>query len=270
MGYIKGSKTIFSTFGTKVTKGGAYQDEWSADFAESERQKTLNLFNSNTITSGYSLNSSNGELLSDNLWYVSDYINVQGLPTIIVSGLRDSGRSNCFYDENKNYISTFNAITGTVIVPSNAVYMRINGLLSQLGDGYTIISQGEIVHENIINGMNGVELWENPSERASFPTQTISLLNSFLNFDYLILEYEAYVPTDDTVNCRAYKYFRPFVNGSLEVLSGGWDSGTRYIKARSFKFISETQIEVARGYQEDVNNDRMVVPMRIYGVKKGV
>jgi hypothetical protein len=58
--------------------------------------------------------------------------------------------------------------------------------------------------------------------------------------------------------------------GSLEVLSGGWDSGERAIKARSFKFISETQIEVASGYQEGTNNDRMVVPMRIYGIKKGV
>lgn len=31
MAYINGSQTIFSTIGTKVTKGGAYQSEWSAD-----------------------------------------------------------------------------------------------------------------------------------------------------------------------------------------------------------------------------------------------
>ena len=239
-------------------------------YAESERQKTLNLFNSNTITSGYSLNSSNGDLLEDSLWYVSDYINVQGLPAVIISGLRDSGRSNCFYDVNHQYISTFNAITGTIIVPSNAVYMRINGILSQLGEEYTIISQGNIVHENIIQGMAGVELWNNPNKSSSFPSQTITLSSSFANFDYLILEYEAYVPTNGVVNCRAYKYFRPMGGGSLEVLSGGWDNGERYIKARAFKFISETQIEVASGYQEGTNNDRMVVPMRIYGVKKGV
>lgn len=256
--------------GTPVTLNGEVLSTWSADFSESERQKTLNMFNANTVTRGYSLSSSNGENLSDALWYVSDYINVQGLSAVVISGIRDSGQSNCFYDANKTFISTYKAITGYIPIPSNAVYMRINGIQSQLGDGYTIISQGDIVHNNIIKGMNGVELWNNPNKSSSFPSQTITLSSSFANFDYLILEYEAYVPTNGVVNCRAYKYFRPMGGGSLEVLSGGWDSGERYIKARALKLISETQIEVASGYQEGTNNDRMIVPMRIYGIKKGV
>lgn len=259
-----------SSYYTKIETEDIINNNVNVKFAESERQKTLNLFDVNTVVRGYSLSGSTGELLSDALWYVSDYINVQGLQTIIISGLRDSGRSNCFYDENGNYISTFNAITGTVIVPSNAVCMRINGLQSQLEDGYTIISQGDIIHENVIQGMNGVVLWENPNKKSPFTPQTITLSASISNFDYLILEYEAYMPANDVYNCRQYSYFRPIVDGSVEVLSGGWDDYTRYIKARAFKIASETQIQVYTGWQEDAINDRMIVPLKIFGVKKGV
>ena len=241
------------------------------EFAESERQKLLNKFNSSTVTRGYSLSSADGSMVSDSIWYVSDYINVRGLKGVIIEGNRDSGQSNCFYDENKNFISTYKAIKGYVPVPSNAVYLRINGLLSQLsGSGYTYISQGDIMHNDTIQGIAGVTLWENPNKKSPFTPQTITLSNSIANFDYLVLEYEAYMPANDVYNCRQYSYFRPIVDGAVEVLSGGWDEGTRYIKARSFKIKSETQIEAYTGWQEDAINDRMIVPLKIFGIKKGV
>lgn len=259
-----------SDYYTKSETDDNINNNVNVKFSESERQKTLNLFDVNTITRGYSLSSATGENLSDSIWYVSDYINVQGLSSVIISGLRDSGQSNCFYDESKTFISTYKAITGYVPVPSNAVYMRINGLISQLGDGYTIITQGDIVHNNTIQGINGVTLWENPNKKSPFTPQTITLSNSIANFDYLILEYEAYMPANEVYNCRQYSYFRPIVDGSVEVLSGGWDDYTRYIKARALKITSETQIQVYTGWQEDAINDRMVVPLKIFGVKKGV
>lgn len=238
-------------------------------FAESERQKTLNLFDVNTITSGYSLSSATGENTSDSLWYVSDYIDVQGLSSVIISGLRDSGQSNCFYDASKTFISTYKAITGYVPVPSNAAYMRINGIQSQLGDEYTIITQGDIVHNNIIQGMAGVELWNNPNKTATFPSQTITLSSSFANFDYLRLEYEQILPGDGTINCRQYIDFRPFVNGNLEILAGIYD-GSRYLKSRALKIVGETQVQFSSAFQEGNSDDRAMVPMRIYGIKKGV
>ena len=263
-------ETDLSEYYTKSETDDEITNNVNVKFAESERQKTLNLFDVNTITRGYSLSSATGENLSDALWYVSDYINVQGLSAVIISGIRDSGQSNCFYDASKTFISTYKAITGYVPVPSNAVYMRINGLISQLGDGYTFITQGNMVHENIINGINGVELWDNPNKKSPFAPQIITLSNSIANFDYLILEYEAYMPANEVYNCRQYSYFRPIVDGAVEVLSGGWDDYTRYIKARALKIVSETQIHVYTGWQEDAINDRMVVPLKIFGVKKGV
>lgn len=131
-------------------------------------------------------------------------------------------------------------------------------------------TDGAIVHENIIQGMAGVVLWSNPSPKSSFSSQTITLSSGISNFDYLMLEYEAYVPGNDIYNCLQYYYFKPIINGSASCLSGGWDSGTRYIQSRSFKVVSETQIEFADGYQEGEVNNRMDVPMRILGIKKGV
>ena len=252
------------------TLGLSDTNKTALTFANNEREKLLNLFDTNAVTRGYSLSSSNGENLPDALWYVSDYINVQGLSSVIISGIRDSGQSNCFYDANKTFISTYKAIKGYIPVPSNAVYMRINGLISQLGDGYTNISLGDIVHNSIIQGIAGVVLWENPNKKEAFTPQTITMSNSLANFDYCALEYETVVPNNEVYNCRQYSYFRPIVGGNVENLQGGWDSGTRYIKARAFKVLSETTIDMYTGWQEGTINDRMMVPLRIIGYKKGV
>jgi hypothetical protein len=128
---------------------------------------------------------------------------------------------------------------------------------------------GAIVHENIIQGMAGVELWSNPSPKTSFPRQTITLSSRISNFDYLRLEYEQVVPSNEVVNCRQFVDFRPFVNGNLELLAGVYD-GSRYLKSRSLNIVSETQVLFGSAFQEGTSNDKMMVPMRIYGIKKGV
>lgn len=244
-------------------------DRESLDYIDFDRKKTDNLFDRNNINSGSSLNSSTGELISDALWYVSDYMYVGDKKSILITGLRGSGGSNCFYDENKNYMSTYNAITGFIPVPNGAKYLRINGLLSQLGEGYTVVSQGELLHKNVIEGLNGFVLWENGNKTANFPSQTVTLSNKIGNFDYLRLEYGQVVPDNNLLNCRGYIDFRPFVSGNFEILCGTYD-GARYLKTRSLNVVSETQIKFSSAFQEGSNNDRVVVPMRIYGIKRGV
>lgn len=155
---------------------------------------------------------------------------------------------------------------------SETVSEIVNNINVKFAESERIKSEtdGAIVHENIIQGMAGVVLWSNPSPKTSFSSQTITLSSGISNFDYLMLEYEAYIPSNEVYNCRQYSYFKPIINGSAEFLSGGWDSGTRYIKARALKVVSETQIQVYTGWQEDAINDRMVVPLKIFGIKKGV
>jgi len=65
MAYINGSQTFFSTLGTKVMKDGVYQGEWSADFAEAERQKSKNLYDatiSERTQSGITVSADTGKL----------------------------------------------------------------------------------------------------------------------------------------------------------------------------------------------------------------
>ena len=131
-------------------------------------------------------------------------------------------------------------------------------------------TDGAIVHENIIQGMAGVVLWENPNKKVAFPSQTITLSSSFANFDYLRLEYEQIVPADGTTNCRQYIDFKPFVSGNLEILCGTYYGTERYLKSRTLKCMNETQIRFDGAFQEGSSEDRAVVPMRIYGIKKGV
>lgn len=245
-------------------------DRENLDYIDFDRKKTDNLFDDSNIIRESSLNSSNGELIPNASWYVSDYMYVGDTKSILITGLRNSGGSNCFYDENKNYMSTYNAITGFIPVPNGAKYLRINGLLSQLGEGYTVVSQGELLHKNVIDGLNGFLLWENGNKVESFPAQTITLSNKIGNFDYLRMEYSQYSPDNGVLNCWKYVDFIPFVSGHLEILSGGYDGGIRYIKARSLKIKNDTQIEFAGGVQENADHNRMIVPIRIYGIKNGV
>ena len=122
---------------------------------------------------------------------------------------------------------------------------------------------GAIVH-------SGVELWENPNKQSGFSPQTITLSDNIENFSHLCLEFVSYVPSSAQINCSTLKYFKPVVGGDLEVSTGGWDSGVRYFKARALKCVSSNQISFLEGFQEDAVNDRVIVPMKIYGIKFGV
>lgn len=96
-------------------------------------QKGKNLFNKNDVVYGYELNGGDGSATKNELDFVSDYIKVYPGQTLYKSGAI-AGISNCFYDENKKFISTVRLISGVISVPTtNSIsYMRINGLLTDL------------------------------------------------------------------------------------------------------------------------------------------
>ena len=104
------------------------------NFAESERQKSKNLFNKDGILRGKEIVSNTGGVIDNSNYWVSDYINIKGMSNLYLSGPRTDGRSNCYYDENKNFISVerLENCVGLLTPPSNAVYMRFNGYLHEL------------------------------------------------------------------------------------------------------------------------------------------
>ena len=94
-----------------------------------------NLFDVNSITSGYELDVNTGNLSGNAQFYTSDYIEVKpNTSYFISSSVKSVGSSNWFYDENKTPLVKFSQVKGEVIVPNNAQikYIRFNGLLTQL------------------------------------------------------------------------------------------------------------------------------------------
>lgn len=93
---------------------------------------TRNLFDKSRAIKGFELNNSQGGTIANLTWFVSDYISVVGINTLTISGKVSGGASNCFYDNNHNFISTVIMLNGAFQVPSGATYMRFNGLLTEI------------------------------------------------------------------------------------------------------------------------------------------
>lgn len=91
------------------------------------------MFNRNDVMYGYELNGGDGSVTKNEEYFVSDYIKVYPGQKLYKSG-SSAGTSNCFYDENKNFISTVRLVGGVISVPTtNSIsYMRTNGLLTDL------------------------------------------------------------------------------------------------------------------------------------------
>lgn len=104
--------------------------------------ENVNLFDKDSAFIGYELDGNNGQIHENSMWYSSDYIPVEELQTYYLSGEKTGGQSNCFYDENKIFLSTQRlVITGAIETPENAKYMRINGFISEL-DNHIKIEKG--------------------------------------------------------------------------------------------------------------------------------
>lgn len=89
-----------------------------------------NLFNPYTVIRDKELGDS-GQLLDKSDWFVSDYINVSELSSVVISG-KSGGQTNAFFNANKQFISQTLLAEGTVSVPSGAVYLRINAPITSL------------------------------------------------------------------------------------------------------------------------------------------
>lgn len=161
-----------------ITSGGVH-DYPAVTFAESERQKSKNLFNKDAIIQGYELNGTTGQNSANSSCYVSEYINIQDMSSLYISGTRTYGKGFCYYDSSKTFISTerLGATTGKLTPPTNAVYIRINGYLTELDDiqleqGSIATDyqpyNGAIVHEKDIADVEHIEvLYDKSSSDAN-------------------------------------------------------------------------------------------------------
>ena len=174
---IKAPFTLFSPEGhseqesTSIADG----DEYDSPSPEHEQPiksagENVNLFDKDNVSNGYL--KSDGTIATVSTFRVSDYIDVSNFDNITISGNYGVSELNCFYDENKTFVSSFGMGTLTVntkSVPSNAKYVRVTvrqDVLEQykLEKGstatpYSPFGMGSIT-EKIVNG-NLLEITEN-------------------------------------------------------------------------------------------------------------
>lgn len=87
--------------------------------------KTKNLFDKYHGEDGYL--TSSGNVVSNPDHIVSDYIDIDGISNITISGSQGSGLENCFYNSSKTVIGHFSisSASTTQEVPSGTKYIRL-------------------------------------------------------------------------------------------------------------------------------------------------
>lgn len=104
---------------------------WVTSYKTGLIAKTKNLFDKSKAIKGRALRYIDGGEYDDAPYYASDYINVSGISTLTITPTHEIP-SVCFYDKNKTFISSTRTMIG-VSVPSNAVYIRFDNKLTNLG-----------------------------------------------------------------------------------------------------------------------------------------
>ena len=113
--------------------------------------RNAQLFDKSTALTDKLVNASNGNVGNDTGTTASDYIHINGISNIILSGTTVSyTNGGAFYDENKTYVSGFNSasIKNGIAIPSNAYYVRFNTLntkvdTTMLNEGTTALTYQE-------------------------------------------------------------------------------------------------------------------------------
>lgn len=100
-----------------------------------------NLFDKDNAIKEYELDGTTGKIMSNSLYFTSDYIRVNPNGQYFLSGKQD-GTSNCFYDKNKKYLTKVTLTNGLLTVPDNSdiCYLRINARLTSIDT--TMIEKG--------------------------------------------------------------------------------------------------------------------------------
>lgn len=123
-----GNWYFWSTVASAWTSGGQFQAVQNADGSITPlkiaiMKQSANLFNKNTITSGYYVKYTDGTLVPLTGYSASDYIPVKPNTQYI----KNTTTQFAFYDANKNYISGLNnGHANPFTTPLNASYIRIS------------------------------------------------------------------------------------------------------------------------------------------------
>ena len=138
-----------------------------------------NLFNKETVLSGYYVNDVGGELSANSSYSASDYIYIRGVSKLTFS----TGYRIAFYDENKNFISGTNLNSNvpiTYTVPVGAFYLRASVLNTVINVYQVEIGEQLTVYENYKEYIPRKYLEKYPFDVNDIPEK--SIIESKLSF----------------------------------------------------------------------------------------
>lgn len=201
-----------------------------ADLLKSEHNKTINLFDKNSVLRGYEID--NGGIKESPTWYVSDYIRVSKGDTLIKN--QTGGNNTLVYDSNKNMINSISFVDNILNIDlDNAYYIRINGWLDNI-DSYqlefgTTPTQyqpynGPIIHEKDIKPEL---LWKNatPNQTSGFSAGETFFSENINSRTYFYVEYVSTNNMDSGIFVAKYRSGKTYY--SINKILGNGDGVTR-------------------------------------------
>lgn len=134
-----------------------------------------NLYNNSTNTTRKYL-TQDGTPSSISGWNTSDYIALETTKKYKYSGLTNVGIApySCYYDANKQFISSFKQATGTnyLTVPANAVYVRFSIIDADINTFSLIIDQSTQLTLGNLKLYEGDKIQISYTEKAGYKTVT--------------------------------------------------------------------------------------------------
>ena len=201
-------------------------------------QKGKNLVNN--IISGYGLYTVDGSLTASDAWFVTDFIEVKPNTSYTSSGF--STNYKAFYDENHNFISGITEKTATT--PSNAKYMRMNGLIAkssnmEIEEGTSIISKkihtknDNGVYEEFYDENDNLEVYSLAEQRIGTWINGKPLYRKVFYSIEQILAQEGYVPNTTIPNISQVVNMNITIGAGGEVTTNSnWSSGNYFISTQ--------------------------------------
>lgn len=185
---VKASDTL--PIGTEVDYDGTeVPSGWEQveDVITTENVVSRNLFNKKDVYLNMEINPVTGEMLSKTSWYTSNFINIEGIEYLYLSSSgKTSGTGICFYDKDKQFVSSIKLLEGLITVPNESCYIRFNGLISELNKNIQL--EANTIPTSYTPYLN-MKLLESSPYNEILTEKSFPLGNIFNTFQPMMLSY---------------------------------------------------------------------------------
>jgi hypothetical protein len=279
------SNTQVTCLGARFENPIVHKDDDEVRFAESERQKSKNLFDINNYTTkvvgGLGFDISNLEMGKTYTFSTSSpigWFKISDGSTGYNSVAADSQSNDLYqftFTMTRNINISDTATQYLFLGTGNFELYSLDNVLTrniQIEEGTVATAwqpyNGAVAHKADIDGLKGKVLWTNPNPKSSFSSQTISLASSY--YDTLLCYVSLYA--ESSKNPRIFSVECEKGNNIVLNIAADYSGkyGTFY---RECTYVSDTQLTITGGsYQTSSGlgtDNSICVPVKIIGYRRG-